>query len=221
MRWRILSLVAFSALALIGCGKDFQTTPGGGDAGPSGTGADAVRQSSVPTNGLALWLAADKGVTQASGRATIWEDQSGNHMDAVQSASNAQPKPASFTRRSSSTGKKRSCACRADQLHYEVYNSSHTGGDSPPGVAQEMAVVHRPDQTVELRRNGTIADSDTFELPVVNPRDSTFVGKTLYSACVLHQGLIGETLVYERAVTDREVLGIESYLRGRWSCCSE
>jgi len=44
-----------------------------------------------PTNGLAVWFRADAGITQASGRVSRWEDQSGSGRHAVQATSASQP----------------------------------------------------------------------------------------------------------------------------------
>lgn len=66
-------------------------TSGGGSGGGShptpdaGTGHDASVAFVVPTDGLLLWLRADRGVTEASGKISTWADQSGHHLDAIQS----------------------------------------------------------------------------------------------------------------------------------------
>lgn len=71
---------------------------GGPQAGNSSSGGalatggtDALPD--IPTSGLALWLAADRGVTLANGVASKWLDQSPNHADATQVAAASRPKP--------------------------------------------------------------------------------------------------------------------------------
>ena len=53
---------------------------------------DGVQSTFLPSEGLALWLRADAGVTQdAGGRVSSWADQSGHGMDATQPTSGNQP----------------------------------------------------------------------------------------------------------------------------------
>jgi len=87
-------------------GKGDGAPGGGGSGGSSGSaGADADAGGSsdsdtgdsepeptIPTNGLLLWLRADRGVTEENGAVAIWADQSGNDLHATQTASNVRPK---------------------------------------------------------------------------------------------------------------------------------
>jgi hypothetical protein len=63
-------------------------------AGGLGVGGlvDAGETPPIPTDGLALWLRADRGVVLANGVVQQWLDQSGQGMDAIQTASNLRPK---------------------------------------------------------------------------------------------------------------------------------
>jgi hypothetical protein len=61
------------ALQVSGCGDNFKS-----EAGP-------------PTDGLVLWLRADRGVTEQNGVVTKWEDQAG-HTDAVQTSVDFRPR---------------------------------------------------------------------------------------------------------------------------------
>ncbi len=87
-------------------------------------------------------------------------------------------------------------------------------------MPQLISVVHRADQTLELHRNSMLAATNSFELPANIVRQQNFVGQTLYGGCATYPGQIGELLVFNRAVSDVELLKIEIYLRSRWSCCS-
>lgn len=60
---------------------------GAGDSATDGAGAEAP----VPTEGLMLWLRADRGLMLHNGFVEIWQDQSDNHLDAIQTASDVQP----------------------------------------------------------------------------------------------------------------------------------
>jgi hypothetical protein len=63
------------------------------DAGASGDSAsDSATSPPIPTDGLLLWLRADRGVTEENGAVAIWADQSGNDLHATQTASNVRPK---------------------------------------------------------------------------------------------------------------------------------
>ncbi|HWZ92833.1 MAG TPA: hypothetical protein VNW92_28400 [Polyangiaceae bacterium] len=63
-------------------------------AGGLGIGGliDAGETPPIPTDGLALWLRADRGVVLTNGLVQQWLDQSGQGMDAIQTASNLRPK---------------------------------------------------------------------------------------------------------------------------------
>jgi hypothetical protein len=67
----------------------------GGHAAVAAAGAELVSRldpsRAVPRSGLALWLRADQGVLQNTGRVSAWADRSGNRHDAVQSVPAKQP----------------------------------------------------------------------------------------------------------------------------------
>jgi hypothetical protein len=64
---------------------------GAGGAGASGGAAGAGGTSSVPTQGLYLWLRADAGVTESNGAVSSWADQSGNGNDGTQAFASSRP----------------------------------------------------------------------------------------------------------------------------------
>jgi hypothetical protein len=47
--------------------------------------------TTVPLNGLVLWLRADRGVNTQSGQVAEWQDQSGNNLHATQTTPSARP----------------------------------------------------------------------------------------------------------------------------------
>jgi hypothetical protein len=107
-------------------------------------------------------------------------------------------------------------------LLYEVADNWVNPSDHPLALAEPQlaAAVHRPSQTVELRRNrNTMAKAD-FALPTTIPREA-FIGYTQYNDCQTLTGIIGEILVYSRGVSDPELIQIESYLSTKWDCCGE
>jgi hypothetical protein len=67
----------------------------GGHAAVAAAGAELVSRldpsKAVPRPGLALWLRADQGIVQNTGRVSVWADRSGNKRDAVQSVPAKQP----------------------------------------------------------------------------------------------------------------------------------
>ena len=64
----------------------------GGNSSTGGAAADgSVPEDAVPRSGLLMWLRADRGVTQDLGAVATWADQSPNHTDAIQTATNARP----------------------------------------------------------------------------------------------------------------------------------
>jgi hypothetical protein len=63
----------------------------GGLGGNGGIGGAVVEPPPVPLDQLELWFRADQGVSQAGGVVARWNDMSGNHRDALQTAGNQRP----------------------------------------------------------------------------------------------------------------------------------
>ena len=78
-------------------------------------------------------------------------------------------------------------------------------------------MLHRPTQEVVLRLNGNQANTASFPLPVVKVRQENFIGHTLYAGCDYYKGQISEIVLYNRFVTDKELITIESYLQQHWA----
>ena len=89
------------------------------------------------------------------------------------------------------------------------------------GSPQLLAVVHQTSASVQLRRNSSALGEDSFALPATMARQDVFIGRTNYSDCTAYNGSVSELLVYSRAVSDAELLDIESYLQKKWACCAE
>jgi hypothetical protein len=106
-------------------------------------------------------------------------------------------------------------------LHYEVLDTVITGQEFPVDAPELVAAIHRSSEAVELRRNGSLSGEGAMLLPTAIPRTENFVGRTLYADCPTFSGQIAEILVYGRAVEERELVSIESYLANKWGCCSE
>ncbi|HEX3776076.1 MAG TPA: hypothetical protein VHV51_16505 [Polyangiaceae bacterium] len=236
----------------------------GGLPGIGGTGGVA-NSSPVPTLGLSLWLRADQGVTQKNGLVQEWLDQSGQHMDAIQTAANVQPKfvndglngkptldfdgiddfmklPAGFADFSQGlsmfmvvNATDGTCASMLEMSNgtevqdislglyqfawqYEVEDDDAAGGVIDPSNAKPalVAAIQGTSGDVELRQSSNLIDQEQFSAPEVVLRQDNFIGHTLYASCGYFQGQISEILVYDRVVTDKEVLAIEGYLEDRW-----
>ncbi|HVU06029.1 MAG TPA: hypothetical protein VHE30_29970 [Polyangiaceae bacterium] len=106
------------------------------------------------------------------------------------------------------------------KLQYEVVDGYVNDGTYDPDVPALVGVVHRTSGDLQVRRNGNSEGEAQFALPGVVDRTEANVGKTLYAGCGLFGGLLGELLVYNRALGDRELLDLEAALRARWSCCA-
>jgi hypothetical protein len=66
-----------------GVGASSSPDGGGLDGAPS-SASDAGKVDGIPTDGLLLWLRADRGVVEQAGYVSTWRDQSGRGMDATQ-----------------------------------------------------------------------------------------------------------------------------------------
>ena len=110
-----------------------------------------------------------------------------------------------------------------DALLYEVSDKYLSVTDSPLilGQPQLLSVVHQTTETLQLRRNSNALGEDTFALPTTVAREEVYIGHTRYTDCSAYAGNVAELLVYSRAVSDAELIEIESYLQAKWACCSE
>ncbi len=113
-----------------------------------------------------------------------------------------------------------------DKLAYEVLDQSMQGDTIQYNAPQIFAAVHSTSGLVTLRRNGTFAgdnsnsSSPSFAMPTVVPRQQNYIGQSLYSGSVTYLGLMGEALVYDRALSDAEIVKTEDDLKRRWTCCN-
>ena len=242
----------------------------GGVLGVAGVAGSAVEIDGgvtppIPLLGMALWLRADRGVTANGGHVSEWLDQSGNQMDALQTAGNARPTllptglnglptldfdgtvqylrlPDGFTDFtkglsgfvvSEATVTDGACASTVEfsngseiddvefgyyqqAWQYEIFDHDFAGGMVDPKLPELYSVLHRATQEVVMRLNGNQANTAMFPLPVTKVRQENFIGHTLYSGCTYYKGQISEIVLYNRIVTDKELLGIEGYLQQHW-----
>lgn len=241
-------------------------TGSGGALFPSG-GAPAIL--SIPRDGLVLWLAADRGVTNTSGAVARWQDQSSNKADATQVVVAARPRVASAGNSLSmiefdgeddflalpdgfddfsnglsffavvealgddecSSIVQLSAGAETEDLdfgrqqrsvHYEDGDVYLTGTPDalPKGERKLVEVVHSPSTDVDLRVDGQYVMSGKLPLPATLTRTANLVGGTLYTNCAPLEARVGEIVLYSRALSLVERTRVQSYLREKWSCCT-
>jgi hypothetical protein len=106
-----------------------------------------------------------------------------------------------------------------DNAAFEVLDGFSNAGTLVAGSPQLYTVVQHADESTTMRINGAGAWDGTIALPANILRQDGFVGNTLYGGCTVLGGNIGEILLYDRPVTDREMLDIEAYLGKHAGCC--
>jgi hypothetical protein len=99
-----------------------------------------------------------------------------------------------------------------------VHDTNYTALYDAPELIGAMV---SPSKTAVMRRNSNGVGEGQVTLPENKPRSEVFIGHTLYQGCAPFQGAIGEIILYSRAVTDPELIQIESYLQKRWGCCNQ
>jgi hypothetical protein len=106
---------------------------------------------------------------------------------------------------------------------YEVADSYFKAADYPLvlGKPEVLAAVHQTTGALQIRRDSNALGESTFALPVVVPREQVLIGSTAYAECTPLNGNIGELVVYSRAVSDAELIEIETYLQKKWGCCAD
>lgn len=106
---------------------------------------------------------------------------------------------------------------------YEVLENIVHPVDHPIllGQPELLAVVHQATRAVQMRRNSAGLGEGTFDVPETIPREQVFIGRSLYGGCQTFHGSVAELLVYNRGVTDPELVAIESYLQTKWTCCAD
>ena len=106
------------------------------------------------------------------------------------------------------------------KIAYEVLDQAVQGDAVVYDVPQILAVIHRSDSTLVMRRNGAAAGAAVVTLPTVVTREQNFVGQSLYDGSVTYPGAMGEVLVYGRSLSDGETTTVEGDLKRRWNCCN-
>ena len=100
---------------------------------------------------------------------------------------------------------------------YEVLTEFHSGGTVETSKPSLYAVVQRPAGAVDLTVNGDLIFQAPYLPPAAIERQENFVGNTLYKDCGVYQGQISEIILYQRFVTEKEIVTIETYLREHWA----
>ena len=100
---------------------------------------------------------------------------------------------------------------------YEVLGEDKYDGQVATDAASLYSVVQRSTGVVVVRVNANLVLQTQFMLPKVTERQENFLGNTLYGNCNVFAGQISEVILYQRAVSDKELLKIEAYLRDRWA----
>jgi hypothetical protein len=119
-----------------------------------------------------------------------------------------------------------------DDLHFGNWNNAYiyevvgsflndTNYPLQLGQAQIGVAIQEAGGLVHLRRNSSGVGEASFLTPSVITREQVFIGRSLYESCTAFKGAIGELLLYSRGLDDQEVVEVESYLKGKWGCCSE
>ena len=100
---------------------------------------------------------------------------------------------------------------------YEVFTSDFAGGMVDPKAPELYSVLHRATGEAVMRLNGNQVSTYSLPLPVVKVRQENFIGHSLYADCKYYQGQISEVVLYNRIVTDKELITIEGYLQQHWA----
>jgi hypothetical protein len=108
-------------------------------------------------------------------------------------------------------------------MQYEVFDQELHPTDYPVliGAPELLGVVHQPSTAVQFRRNSNSLGEAQVPLPVTIERNQVYLGHTAYANCLALPGRLSEVLLYSRAVSDDELVGIESYLQKKWGCCTD
>jgi hypothetical protein len=104
-------------------------------------------------------------------------------------------------------------------LLYEVYDIDNEDAPLALGAPVLVTALHHDTQAVELRINQMLVAEPTMPLPALIERMQNVIGRSEYADCGTLQGKLSELIIYGRAVSDEELLTIESYLQREWSCC--
>jgi hypothetical protein len=85
-----------------------------------------------------------------------------------------------------------------------------------------LAVVVQDAQSLTLvRSNNNGVGEDQVNLAPAKERAQVFIGKSLYAGCSPFTGAIGEMILYNRGVSDDELVQVEKYLQAKWACCTK
>src|SRR5262249_33162815 len=86
------------------------------------------------------------------------------------------------------------------------------------GTPEVTALIQEANMATHVRRNSNGVGEGQVNLAPTATREQVFIGKSLYADCTPYNGIISEMIVYSRAVTDPELVQIETYLQNKWGC---
>jgi hypothetical protein len=105
-------------------------------------------------------------------------------------------------------------------VNWEVLATADENTSFDEGVPVIIGASATPDGTGYVVKNGVVGSTLTnYESPAKLQRLQTFIGKTLYASCQTFPGRIGEVIVYNRALSLEEILGVQKYLGAEFGCC--
>lgn len=239
----------------------------GGATNTGGAGGNAT-VAAPPSDGMMLWLRADKGVTSSNSLVSKWADQSATHLDAVQGTSRMQPLllpdginghpaivfdgvddflqitkafdvetgevtvfavtlmpntdvcSAIFESSNGTEDNDISLGSYTKLVNWEVLDTADENTSFDEGVPVILGASATMDGTGYVVKNGVVGSTLTnYDVPAKLQRLQTFIGKTLYASCQTFPGRIGEVIVYNRALSLEEILGVQKYLGAEFGCC--
>jgi hypothetical protein len=113
-----------------------------------------------------------------------------------------------------------SLGSNVNKVNWEVLDTADENAAFDEGVPVILSGSATPDGTGYVVTNGVVGSTlSNYDVPAKLQRLQTFIGKSLYSGCPTFSGRIGEVIVYNRALTLEETLGVQKYLGDEFGCC--
>lgn len=105
-------------------------------------------------------------------------------------------------------------------VNWEVLDTADENTPFDEGVPVIVSGSASADGTGFVVANGVVGSTlSNYNSPAKLQRLQTFIGKSLYSGCQTFPGRIGEVIIYNRALTLEETLGVQKYLGDEFGCC--
>jgi hypothetical protein len=106
------------------------------------------------------------------------------------------------------------------RLNFEIYNSNNEDVAIDVGMPAVYGAQQNAAGDGLIDHDGAFATGFTYDPPAQVERSAAYVGKTLYANCQVIDGMVGELLVYRRALTIDERRQVENYLAEKFACCA-